>query len=142
MPEHTHDGASWDPDFMIANAKSLQRVVTTLDPNGSTSPQSDPLLFSGVFIASPVLLSLAIEIALKAGQGQEQKRAPDHTHDVLKLFESLKQETQETLEDRMRAVEPLRKLLSSHKDTFKEWRYLHEYAGGVVQKASWTEHSR
>ena len=125
----------------MSNAKSLRCVVTELDRNGSKSPQADPLLFSGVFLASPILWSFAIKIELKAWQCREQKKAPDPTHDLLKLFESLEPETRELLEERMRAVEPysiepllegmrsfepLRKVLSSHKDTFKEWRYIYE----------------
>ena len=151
MPENRNRDANWDTDFMISNAKSFQRVVQELDRNGSKSPQSDPLLFSGVVLANPILLSLAIEIALKAWQCREQKRAPDHTHDLLKLFDSLEPDTREFLEERMREVEPysiepflegmrsfepLRKVLSCHKETFKEWRYINEYGGGVVQTAS------
>ena len=151
MPENKNRTANCDTDFMMSNAKSLQRVVKELDRNGSTSPQSDPLLFSGAFLASPILLSFAIEIALKAWQCREQKKEPDHTHDLLKLFDSLEPDTKERLEERMRAVEPysiepllegmrswepLRRLLSFHKDTFIKWRYLHECRGGVFQIAS------
>ena len=144
--------ANWDTDFMMSNAKSLQRVVKELERNGSISPQSDQLLFSGVFLAVPILLTFAIEIALKAWLFREQKKAPDRTHDLLKLFDSLDPSTQEVLEERMRSVEPytiehlfeegrpsykpLRKLLSSHNNTFIDWRYIHEYAGGVAQTAS------
>ena len=77
--------ASWDTDYMISNAKSLQRVVQELDRNASKSRQSDPLLFMGIFHAVPILLSLATEIALKAYQCRERKGEPDHTHDLLEL---------------------------------------------------------
>ena len=152
MPDNKNRDASWDTDFMISNAKSLQRVVKELEKNdASKSPQADPLLFSGVFLASPILLLLAIELALKAWQCKERQGKHDHIHDLLKLFDSLKPETRELLEERMRAIEPysiehrlegmrswepLRKVLSSHKDVFKEWRYINEYGGGVVQTAS------
>ena len=151
MPANHHPDANGDPDFMMENARSLQRVVKLLDQYGSPFPQSDPLLFSGVFLASPILLSFAIEIALKAWQCREQKREPDRTHDLLELFGSLEQETKERLEEGMRAVEPysrepplegrrsfepLHMVLSSHKDVFIKWRYMNEYGGRVVQTAS------
>ena len=151
MPENTNRDVNWDTEFMISYAKSLERVVEELESAGPKSPESDRLLFSGVLFASPILLSFAIEIALKAWHCREQKGAPDHTHDLLKLFDSLEQDTKERLEEGMRAIEPysiehrlegmrswepLRKVLSSHKDIFKEWRYINEYGGGVVQTAS------
>ena len=152
MPENNNRDAIWDTDFMMSNAKSLQRVVNKLDRNGSKSPQSDQLLFSGVFLANPILLSFAIELALKAWLFREQNKAPARTHDLLKLFKGLDPSTQELLEERMRSVEPyttehlfeegrqsyepLRKLLSFHKNTFIDWRYIHQYEGGVVQTAS------
>ena len=151
LPENNNCDANWDTDFIISNAKSLQRVVKELDRNESKSPQSDQLLFSGVFLASPILLTFAIEIALKAWLFREQNKAPARTHDLLELFDGLDPSTQAMLEERMGAVEPysiehrlegkrswepLRKLLSSHKNTFIDWRYIHQYEGGVVETAS------
>ena len=152
MPENKNRDASWDTDFMMSNAKSLQRVVKELEKNdASKSPQADPLLFSGVFLASPILLLLAIELALKTWQCKERQGKHDPIHDLLKLFDSLKPETRELLEEGMRAVEPysmehlfdgmrswepLRSLLSCHKDVFIKWRYMNEYGGRVVQTAS------
>ena len=137
---------------MMSNAKSLQRVVAELERNGPISPEADLLLFSGVFLASPILLTFAIETALKAWLFREQRKAPDPIHDLLELFDSLGPNTQELLEERMRSVEPysiehlfedgrqswepLRRLLSSHRNTFKDWRYIHEGARGVVETAS------
>lgn len=54
----------------------------------------------------PNLLTLATEIALKAWQCWERQKAPKRTHDLLKLFHSLEQDTQEVLEARMRKVSP------------------------------------
>ena len=138
---------------MIENAKSLQRAAKELDKNGGEYGQSDQWLFRGVFLASPILLSLATEIALKAWQCLEREEAPDRTHDLLRLFDSLKQGTQEMLEARMRKVSPysvraeqpgmqnlkpdlqdmlaarmrpLRTVLSSHCKAFQRWRYSYE----------------
>ena len=94
------------PYAMIDEAKSLHRVAKELEQNGSESFQSDRLLFLGIGRAVPILLSLATEIALKAWQVREGKEEPDQTHDLLKLFESLEQGTQEMLEDRMRELSP------------------------------------
>ena len=152
MPKNKDRDVTWDTDFMISNARSLQRVVKELERNGSISPQSDQIFFSGVFLASPILSTFAIEIALKAWQCREQKKASPRTHDLFKLFSGLASSTQEMLEEGMRSVEPytiehlfeeerqswepLRRLLSSHKNTFIDWRYIHEGGRGVVQAAS------
>ena len=163
---------SWDPDVMIRNAKSLQRVVEELENN---KPESSPLdrwnnrdrgtqdrlLFMGRLLAVPNLLSLATEIALKAWLCWEQK-APERTHDLLKLFQTLEQNTQEMLEARMRKVSPhsvwagqpgmqnlgpfeqemfaakmhpLRDILRSHSDANVRWRYLHEETSAQFETA-------
>ena len=87
MPKNKDRDVTWDTDFMISNARSLQRVVKELERNGSISPQSDQIFFSGVFLASPILSTFAIEIALKAWQCREQKKASPRT--VVSQFEFL-----------------------------------------------------
>ena len=149
-----NDGrTSCNPDSMIENAMSLQRVAKELEKNGHEAGQSDQWLFQGTFLAGPILLSLATEIALKAWQCLEREEAPDRTHDLLRLFDSLKQDTREILEARMRKVSPysvwaeqpgmqnlkpdlqdmlatrthpLRTVLSSHCEAFQRWRYSYE----------------
>ena len=117
---------------MIEDAQALQRVA---EQKGF----SDPLLSRGMSLAEPILLSLAIEMALKAWQRQERQEAPEPTHDLLKLFEGLKPETQKRLEAKMPAmVDPwlgetlrkgMRELLCAHKNAHTEWRYLYEASG-------------
>ena len=124
------------PHAMIDEAKSLQRVAQELNQNRSESSQSDSFLFRGKHRAVPILLSLAIEIALKTWQLRDGKKKPDQTHDLLKLFESLEPNTREMLEERMRKLSPpavlfltkhpLRDVLCSHKDAFERWRYSYE----------------
>ena len=162
MSGKQNPGKSWDADTMIRNAKALQRVVKELGKNRPKPSDGwgkwgrgteDLLLFEGTFLAVPNLLSLATEIALKAWQCREQLKAPERTHDLLKLFQSLEQETQEMLEARMRTVSPhsvwaeqpgmqnlrpdvqdifaakrhpLRDVLRSHSDVNIRWRYIHE----------------
>ena len=153
MADKNNNCASWDADSMIENAKSLQRVAKELEKDELEAGQSDNWLFQGMVLAGPILLSLATEIALKAWQCSEREKAPDRTHDLLKLFKSLKQDTQEMLEARMRKVSPhsvcageprfrnlnpdlqdmlgarmhpLRAVLSSHCKAFQRWRYLYE----------------
>lgn len=152
MAKSINQDTPWDTDFMISQATSLRSVVKELDRTGSTSSQADPLLFSGVIFANPVLLSFAIELALKTWQYREQNRraddGPDRNHDLLTLFDSLAPETRDLLEERMRAVEsssiehrldgkrswePLRGLLDSHKNTFLESRYLNESLNKFVR---------
>ncbi len=145
----------WNRDSMIDSARSLQRVANELDKNdaGREAESSDEQLVEGIFLARPILLSLATEIALKAWQCSERKEPPDRIHDLLKLFESLRQDTQEMLEARMRKVSPfsvcagdprlqglspdfqdmfaarmhpLRYLFSEHREANVRWRFLYE----------------
>ena len=153
MPGEQNPGKSWNADSMIKNAKALQRVVKELRKIGSEPCPQDQLLFQGRFLAIPNLLSLATEIALKAWQCRERQKAPERTHDLLDLFHSLEQNTQEMLEARMRklspysvgaeqpgmqnldpieqemfvaTMHPLRDVLRSHSDANVRWRYLYE----------------
>ena len=159
----------WDADAMIKNAKALQRVVKELEKNKPKPSLSDgwgkwdrgtedQLLFRGRFLAVPNLLSLATELALKAWQCRERQKAPERTHELLDLFQSLEQDTQEMLEARMRKVSPdslwadalrmqnlspleqellgakmhpLRDVLHSHSDVNIRWRYIHEETYGA-----------
>ena len=147
-----NEAENWDTDSMIWNAKSLQRVAKELEQH-EESPQSDPLLFFGRLQAGSILLTLAIEIALKALWCRERKRTPEKTHDLLKLFGGLESSTQEILEARMRKLsphsvwaeepsmknlnadvqyllgarrQPLRDILSSHRNANVRWRFLYE----------------
>lgn len=138
---------------MIQSARSLQRVANELERNGYEPESSKEWPFDGRFLACPILLSLAIEIALKAWQCSERQAPPERTHDLLRLFKSLKRDTQEMLEARMRKVSrwsmnaeqmgmreaprdvqdmflarthPLRDVLSDHSDANMRWRFLYE----------------
>ena len=91
----------WDTESMIRNAKSLQRAVRELERDGSEPSPTDSLLFQGAILPRAILLSLAIEIALKACQCRERKDAPDRTHDLLDLFMGLEPKTQELLQAKM-----------------------------------------
>ena len=149
-----HTGSiSWNPHWMITSAQGLQRVANELDKNHREAGLSDGQLFQGIVLAGPILLSLATEIALKAWQCSERQGPPDHTHDLLKLFESLKQDTQDLLENMMRNVSPysvnawdermqeldpdlqdmfaarmnpIRDILSDHSDANMRWRFSYE----------------
>ena len=172
MAGKQNHGERWDADAMIRNAKALQRVVKELEKNKSKPFPSDErgnrdrgtqdrLLFMGKLLAVPNLLSLATEIALKAWLCWEQK-APERTHDLLKLFQSLEQNTQERLEAGMRKVSPhsvwagqpgmqnlgpleqemfaakmhpLRDILRSHSDANVRWRYIHEETSAQFETA-------
>ncbi len=153
MPGKSAGRTCCDVHSMIKGARSLQRVANELEEDGHETGSSDEWLIEGIFLARPILLSLATEIALKAWQCSERKKPPDRTHDLLKLFESLKQDTQEMLEARMRRVSrwsvnaqqpgmreanrdiqdmflarthPLRDVLSDHSDANMRWRFLYE----------------
>ena len=136
MPDKKNRKANWDPYWVIEDAKALQRVVEELHSQDSKSVESDPLLFQGKFLVEPILLSLAIEIALKAWQRRERQGAPDRGHDLLQLFEGLEEATQKRLQAKMPPLlapwpgeplrEGLRELLGSHRNAFIKWRYPYE----------------
>lgn len=123
---------------MIRTAMALQCIANELDDD-KTSPKSDQLLFSGKLIAAPVLMALAMEIALKAWQCRERNGEYDRSHDLLKLFDCLDEKTQSQLEAKMPdLLDPwfgpkgplvrkgLKKTLSYHRKAFERWRYTHE----------------
>ena len=132
----------WDPDAMILNARSLQAVARQFtsdpDPRDNELPP-DASYYYGRFLAGPILLALATEIALKAWQRRERAGAPDRGHDLVALFEALSEEAQDTLEARCpnNVIPPalevfgpipsgMRRTLEIHKDTFERWRYAYE----------------
>ena len=132
---------------MICNAKSLQEVANHLAADMELESKSENFLFSGKFMSTPILMALATEIALKALQCQERKRSPMHTHDLLKLFEGLSENTQTRLEEglpsqldwvslslRMQDFCPvgagMRKVLEFHRYSFMHWRYKYERPRG------------
>ena len=133
---------SWDPYLMIDNAKALQKVANQLAPDQESPMESDIFLFTGKIMVVPILLSLATEIALKAWQCRERKKAP-YTHDLLKLFEGLSEGAQIRLEEELpMQLDPvsirlgahelcpvgagMRKILEFHRKAFECWRYTHE----------------
>ena len=129
---------AWEPDTMIWNARSLQKVAGQL-ASERVPPGEDVFLFTGQLLAGPILLALATEIALKAWQCRERQGPPDSYHDLLKLFEGLSEEARDILEaacpeqplpGEVQAYIPIhsgmRRILETHRDTFVRWRYAHE----------------
>lgn len=153
MPKEKNIRSACDPEMMIDNAKALRRAAKELEQHKSKTDHTDTSLFLGVLLAVPDLLLLATEIALKAWLCRERGFAPEPTHNLLKLFQSLNKETQEFMETKMRKLShystysedprfknqspevqemfgakmnPLRDILSSHADLYTKWRYAHE----------------
>ena len=85
-------------DAMIQSAAGLRSVGEELWREGTSSdPGTDR--FYGSLQATPILLALGIELALKGWIYRESKCEPPYIHDLLCLFEKLEHETQELLED-------------------------------------------
>ena len=153
MSENENQDIKWKSEYMMDNARSLQRVAQSLDQNMSEQLKSDPRLFTGKLLAVPILLSLVAEIALKALLCWKKNKAPIQTHDLQKLYLSLGENTQELLEARLRKVSPnsiradhpgmqnlnpdlqemfaakmhpLRDVLRTHCDSHMRFRYLYE----------------
>lgn len=141
MSKNENQNAKLDEDHMIQHAASLQRVAMELDQSALSI--KDPLLFEGTSLAVPIVLSLATEIALKAFQCRERQGKPERTHDLLRLFDGLEQETRNRIEAEMPEVSDplgrppirpgLREVLSFHAHAFEHYRYLYEDFGGVFK---------
>ena len=138
LPERDTVERAWDPDTMIWNARSLQKVARQL-ASDRIPPGEDVFLFTGQQLAEPILLALSTEIALKAWQCRERQGPPDSYHDLLKLFEGLSDRAQTILEARypehpmpggthvfIPIHSGIRRILETHRDTFVRWRYVHE----------------
>ena len=147
MSENKSENLSWDPYWMICNAKSLQEVANHFAADMEPESKSENFLFSGKFMSTPILMALATEIALKALQCQARNDPPTRTHDLLKMFEGLSEDTQARLEEGLPSrLDPvslrlgvqdfcpagagMRKVLEYHRCSFKRWRYKYEEPGG------------
>lgn len=134
----------FSPFHMIDHALSLQQVANHLNEDMDTKP--DSTLFNGMFLAVPVLMTLAVEIALKALKCQEDKEKPNQVHNLVNLFKSLSEDTQTGLKERLPITldavslklgvqdscpvgAGIERVLEYHQNTFRDWRYLYEKGG-------------
>lgn len=106
---------------------------------GEASGDHDVALHMEEMGVEPMLLALAMELALKAWFVFDFDN-PKHSksHDLSKLFGRLKSKSQETLDQEFkRCVAPhhpnifyvdygIEHVLYQHKDAFVDWRYMHE----------------
>lgn len=129
---------------MMRTARALRHFVKKVEKNDFFDVRSDMLLFEGTFVAVPVLLAFAMELALKALLYRGGHTKLEKTHDLGCLYEKLSKESRDRIEEKtpipyprelLEALGPgvspdcmpVSKLLEYHKDAFVEWRYLHEY---------------
>ncbi|MEM8792922.1 MAG: hypothetical protein AAGE80_14980 [Pseudomonadota bacterium] len=138
-----------DANSIMFDAQSLYALVELCD--GTTISTQNHFLFRGQFIASPVLLSFAMELALKAWWVRENvSRDVPKTHNLLKLFNGLSDETRGRLEsahpeipNMHKALAPVRRglksLLEANQSKFVEWRYLYEMSRGSFPTGEFSE---
>lgn len=129
-------------DEIMQTARSLQHFANKVQKRDFFDAK-DILLFNGTFVAIPVLLAFATELALKALLYRGGYKKSIKTHDLGNLYEKLDKEIQDHIEKKNPIPDPhglgkvlgfdilpnhmpIRKLLHYHKDTFQEWRYLYE----------------
>lgn len=118
-------------------AQAILRKTKTFPTNGF-GEGADHTDYDHIGV-EPMLFALAMELALKAWFvfDHDDPKVPK-THDLAKLFERLKPESQDKLDAEFkRSVAPfhpsglfvdygIRHILHQHKDAFVDWRYLHE----------------
>ena len=136
-----------DINEMMRTAMSLRHFVKKVEKNDFFDAKSDALLFEGTFVAVPVLLAFAIELALKALLYRGGHTKLEKTHDLGCLYEKLSKELRDRIEEKTPIPYPRElvnvlgldssphsmpasKLLEYHKDAFVEWRYLYEKQKG------------
>lgn len=126
-----------NPDLMMRRANALRHFVAKLEDERAEGPWDE-----GRFLAGPLLLALATEIALKAWQRRERGAKPDHGHDLLKLFRALSADTRERISARMvYPVMPytvgvavgIEAALAQNRSLFVDWRYGYEHTGVVAE---------
>lgn len=118
-------------------ARAVLRKTLTF-PDSGFGEFEDPRDINHIGV-EPMLLALAMELALKAWfvfDYDDPKFA--RSHNLIKLFERLKPESQERLDTEFKAtVAPyhpngffidygIRNILYQNQDAFTDWRYLHE----------------
>ena len=90
--------AEFDHFFGMKRARSLRSLAKELKETTDINTQ-DPFLYEGKIVTTPALFALATELALKALYCQETKSDKvKATHDLIKLFEQLGENTQAELE--------------------------------------------
>ena len=128
--------------FVMANgfhvaAKHLDGLL------GIPGIENDQIGSLGYAVSSIVLRAFATETALKALYMQETGDEPDHSHNLLVLFNKLECDTRVSVERRFERIrgekiasrsysgetEPLIRILANHKNDFVEWRYLQDKLG-------------
>ena len=97
----------------------------------------------------PMLLALSMELALKAWfvfDFDDPKHS--RSHDLAKLFDNLKPESQDKLDEEFkRSVAPhhpnvfyvdygIRQVLFQHRDAFTDWRYMHEPKSTMFERGT------
>ena len=129
--------ADWEVDIghMMSTAIGLQRIVKELQEK--IDEGADLVMWRGVATASPMLLSFAVELGLKALHRMAGTGAPKKDHNLLELYKRLDDKTRDRLRKRMRACEEefertegglfvgdrMWVVLERYKNLFKDWRY-------------------
>lgn len=134
---------------MMFSARGLQELVKSFRTRAD--PSSNAALFHGQFVAVPVLLTFAMELALKAWWARENKDCDvPKTHNLLKLFDGLNENARTRLEHAhpeipnmhpgLQPIRPgLRSMLASNSATFIEWRYQYERRQGRFPEGEFDE---
>ncbi len=105
---------------MMRTARSLRHFVKKVEKNDFFDVRSDVLLFEGTFIAVPVLLAFAMELALKALLYRGGHTKLEKTHDLGCLYKKLSKELRDRIEEKTplpyprELVETLRLDVSPH----------------------------
>lgn len=119
---------------MVRTSRALiQRVHQCRKINPSDSSVDSAM---GGFGIDPMLIALAMELALKAWITLDRGSDPIRTHNLIKLFRMLDPKLQESFEKDFHEQCPwfkeemlyrtIEMILDCHANAFVQWRYMHE----------------
>ena len=110
----------------------IERAMGEIKAQGIPEERRDRLIDIGMISLNTVMLSFALELALK-GALQRAGKGPNHVHDLKELYESLPSGDQERISEQWgqqiflsreaKEMGPLR-FFSLHRRDFTKWRYL------------------
>ena len=125
-----------DRERMMAEARSLhwiaKHLFTELNRVG-INPSDGYVQPLGYMLSFLILQALAAETAIKASQVLKLGYFT-HGHDLLKLFEEMPYEMQQSINVVYQALVPngqIKDVLTKHKSDFEDWRYLYELKDGT-----------
>ena len=125
-----------DREQMMAEARSLHWMAKHLFTEWNRvgiNPSEGYVQPLGYMLSFLIIQALAAETAIKASQVLKLGRFT-HGHDLLKLFEKLPDDMQQSINVVYQTLVPngqIKDVLRKHRSDFEDWRYVYELSDGT-----------